>query len=137
MSYDNASFLSQPYPLMSTLWKADEIKVPLGTRSCIMNLVTLNLTENKTSAPWQSLFSGMASALARLTGLDPISRAERTLSQMPDELLADMGIKRSEIADAVRFGRGDESRTVAQAKIIELRRPSVRPDGGPDVPRAA
>jgi hypothetical protein len=79
----------------------------------------------------------MASVLARLTGLDPISRAERTLSQMPDELLADMGIKRAEIADAVRFGRGDESRTGAQAKIIELRRPSGRPDGGPDVPRAA
>ena len=102
-----------------------------------MNLVTLNLTQNKTSAPRQSLFSGMASALARLTGLDPISRAERTLNRLPDELLADMGIKRSEIAKAVRFGRDDDKRAGSQAKIIELRRPSVRPDDGPDVPRAA
>jgi len=75
--------------------------------------------------------------LARLTGLDTISRAERTLNQLPDELLADMGITRSEIAKAVRFGRGDDGRSDTQAKVIELRRPSVRPDGGPDVPRAA
>ena len=102
-----------------------------------MNLVTLTLTQNKTSAPRQSLFSGMASALARLTGLDPISRAERTLNDMSDELLADMGIKRSEIANAVRFGRDDDKRAGSQAKIIELRQPSVRPDGGPDVPHAA
>jgi uncharacterized protein YjiS (DUF1127 family) len=102
-----------------------------------MNLITLNLTQNKTRAPRRGLFSEMTSVLARLAGLDPISRAERTLNHMPDELLADMGIKRSEIADAVRFGRGDDGRTGAQAKIIELRRPSGRPDGGPDVPRAA
>jgi uncharacterized protein YjiS (DUF1127 family) len=102
-----------------------------------MNLITLNLTQNRTRAPRRGLLSEMASVLARLTGLDPISRAERTLNHMPDELLADMGIKRSEIADAVRFGRGDDGRTGAQAKIIELRRPSGPPDGGPDVPRAA
>ena len=102
-----------------------------------MNLVTLTLTQNKTSAPRQSLFSGMASALARLTGLDPISRAERTLNDMSDELLADMGIKRSEIANAVRFGRDDDKRAGSQAKIIELRQRSIHPDGGPDVPHAA
>ena len=102
-----------------------------------MNLITLNLTQNQTRAPRQGLFSKMTSILAHLIGLDPISRAERTLNHMPDELLADMGIRRSEIANAVRFGRGDDRRTVAQAKIIELRRPSGHPDGGPDVPRAA
>ncbi len=102
-----------------------------------MNLVTLNLTQNKSQPSQQGLFSEVASVLARLTGLDPISRAERTLNGMPDELLADIGIKRSEIADAVRFGRGDDERVGQQAKIIELRRPTDRPDGGPDVPRAA
>ena len=102
-----------------------------------MNLVTLNLTQNKTRASRRGLFSEVTSAFARLTGLDAISRAERTLNRLPDELLADMGIKRSEIADAVRFGRDDDKRAGAQAKIIELRRPSSRPDGGPDVPRAA
>jgi uncharacterized protein YjiS (DUF1127 family) len=102
-----------------------------------MNLVTLNLTRNKTIPSRRRLFSEVTSMLARLTGLDPISRAERTLNGLPDELLADMGIERSEIADAVRFGRGDDGRASAQAKIIELRRPSGRPDGGPDVPRAA
>jgi uncharacterized protein YjiS (DUF1127 family) len=102
-----------------------------------MNLVTLNLTQNKTRASRRGLFSEVTSALARLTGLDAISRAERTLNRLPDELLADMGIKRSEIADAVRFGRDDDKRAGAQAKIVELRRPSSRSDGGPDVPRAA
>ena len=102
-----------------------------------MNLITLNLTQNKTHAPRRGLFSEMISVLARLTGLDPISRAERTLNHMPDELLTDMGIRRSEIADAVRFGRDDDGRRGAQAKIIELRRPSGRPDDGPNVPRAA
>ena len=102
-----------------------------------MNLVTLNLTQNKTRVSRRGLLSGVTSALARLIGLDAISRAERTLNQLPDELLADMGIKRSEIASAVRFGREDDRRAATQAKIIELRRPSGRPDGGPDVPRAA
>jgi uncharacterized protein YjiS (DUF1127 family) len=102
-----------------------------------MNLVTLNLTQSKTCADRRGLFSEVTSALARLIGLDAISRAERTLNQLPDELLADMGIKRSEIANAVRFGREDDRRAATQAKIIELRRPSGRPDGGPDVPRAA
>jgi uncharacterized protein YjiS (DUF1127 family) len=102
-----------------------------------MNLVTLNLTQNKTRASRRGLFSEVASMLARLTKLDAISRAERTLSRLPDELLADMGIKRSEIAEAVRFGRGDDGRASAQANIIELRRPSRYPDGGPDVPRVA
>lgn len=101
-----------------------------------MNLITLNLTQNKTR-PSQGLFSGVTSILARLTKLDSISRAERTLNGLPDELLADMGIKRCEIADAVRFGRGDDRRAGAQAKIIELRRPSSRSDGDPDVPHAA
>jgi uncharacterized protein YjiS (DUF1127 family) len=102
-----------------------------------MNLVTLNLTQNKSQPSQRGLISEMASVLARLTGLDPISRAERTLNGLPDELLADIGIKRSEIADAVRFGRGDDERSATQAQIIELRRPTRRPDGGPDVPRAA
>lgn len=102
-----------------------------------MNLVTLNLTQNKTRASRRGLFSEVTSILARLTKLDEISRAERTLNGLPDELLADMGIKRSEIADAVRFGRGDDGRSGTRAKIIELRRPVSRPDGGPDVPRAA
>ena len=91
-----------------------------------MNLVTLNLTQNKIRASRRGLFSEVTSILARLTKLDAISRAERTLSRLPDELLADMGIKRSEIADAVRFGRRDDgcAGAGARAKIIELRRPS-------------
>jgi hypothetical protein len=56
---------------------------------------------------------------------------------MPDELLADIGIKRSEIVHAVRYGRSDDDRSVQQAKIISLHRPINRPDGGPDFPRAA
>jgi uncharacterized protein YjiS (DUF1127 family) len=102
-----------------------------------MNLVTLNLTQNRTRASRRGLFSEVTSILARLTKLDAISRAERALNGLPDELLADMGIKRSEIADAVRFGRGDDGHSGTRAKIIELRRPVSRPDGGPDVPRAA
>ncbi|GEO42340.1 uncharacterized protein YjiS (DUF1127 family) [Skermanella aerolata] len=102
-----------------------------------MNLVTLNPAYAKTRAPRRHLFSGVTSMLARLIKLDAISRAERTLNRLPDELLADMGIKRYEIAEAVRFGRADDSRAGAPAKIIALRRPNGRPDGGPDMPRAA
>jgi uncharacterized protein YjiS (DUF1127 family) len=101
-----------------------------------MNLVTLNLTHTKTPAPRRHLLSDMTAMLARLVKLDAASRAERTLKRLPDELLADMGINRSEIAKAVRFGRADD-RTATPAKVIALRRPNSRPDGGPDVPRAA
>ena len=101
-----------------------------------MNLVTLNLTHSKTPAPRRHLLSDMASMLARLVKLDAVSRAERTLNRLPDELLADMGISRSEIAEAVRLGRAAD-RAAAPAKVIALRRPNNRPDGGPDVPRAA
>ena len=101
-----------------------------------MNLVTLNLTHSKTPAPRRHLLSDMTAMLARLVKLDAASRAERTLKRLPDELLADMGINRSEIAEAVRFGRADD-RTATPAKVIALRRPNNRPDGGPDVPRAA
>ena len=73
---------------------------------------------------------------AFLVKLDAASRAERTLKRLPDELLADMGINRSEIAEAVRFGRAAD-RVATPAKVIALRRPNNRPDGGPDVPRAA
>ena len=101
-----------------------------------MNLVTLNLTHSKTPAPRRHPLSGMTAMLARLVKLDAASRAERTLKRLPDELLADMGINRSEIAEAVRFGRADD-RAATPAKVIALRRPNNRPDGGPDVPRAA
>jgi uncharacterized protein YjiS (DUF1127 family) len=101
-----------------------------------MNLVTLNLTQSKTPAPRWHLLSDMASILARLVKLDAVSRAERTLNRLPDELLADMGISRWEIAEAVRLGRAAD-RAATPAKVIALRRPNKRPDGGPDVPRAA
>jgi uncharacterized protein YjiS (DUF1127 family) len=102
-----------------------------------MNLITLNLTHAKARQSRHHLLSEVTSILARWVGLDSISRAERTLNGMTDELLADIGIKRSEIDHAVRYGRSDDDRSVQQAKIISLHRPTNRPDGGPDVPRAA
>jgi len=63
-----------------------------------MNLVTLNLAHTKTRPPRRRLISGITSMLARWIGLDSASRAERALNGMPDELLADLGIGRSEIA---------------------------------------
>jgi uncharacterized protein YjiS (DUF1127 family) len=101
-----------------------------------MNLVTLNLTRTKTPRSRHHLFSGVTSILARRVGLDSISRAGRALNSLPDELLADIGIKRCEIDHAVRYGRNDD-RSAQQAKIISLHRPTNRPDGGPDIPRAA
>src|SRR3954469_19946799 len=83
----------------------------LRNKELHMNLVTLNLTRNTSPPSRPRLFSSVTSMLAPLTGLDTISRAERTLNQLPDELLADMGITRSEIAEAVRFGRGDDGRS--------------------------
>ena len=80
-----------------------------------MNLVTLNLTQNKSQPTARSAFRDGLDA-GTLDRLDPISRAERTLNGLPDELLADMGIKRSEIADAVRFGRGDDRRAALRRR---------------------
>ncbi|UEM24978.1 DUF1127 domain-containing protein (plasmid) [Skermanella mucosa] len=100
-----------------------------------MNLVELDRFLPRSRLARRGLLPAAAAVVARWIGLDPISRAEKRLHEMTDGQLADIGITRAQIADAVRYGRGAPSGRCAE--IIPMRRRPTRPSGGPDVPHAA
>ncbi|QQP93685.1 hypothetical protein IGS68_32240 (plasmid) [Skermanella sp. TT6] len=100
-----------------------------------MNLVELDRFLPRDRRARGGFLSSAAAAVARWIGIDPISRAEKRLHAMTDGQLADIGITRVQIAQAVRYGRN--AVTERGAEIIPMRRRPTRPSGGPDVPHAA
>jgi uncharacterized protein YjiS (DUF1127 family) len=100
-----------------------------------MNLVELDRYLVRGDRARRGPVSSLVGRIARLIGADPLSRAEKRLRRMTDEQLADIGVTRWQIPEAVRFGRNALSQ--GGAEIIPLPSRTRHASGGPDWPRAA